>query len=125
MEVLTDLNRIKVGIVLGLVLYSITCAMQELKHLRMVGKKDIAYPDNFLGGLKVLVKAVLDEYAKQFGEHESLRKPRLTDWNECRSIWKRGWAGLVLISSSLRRWVGFLVLVRCLLVFVRRLDGCR
>ena len=42
--------------------------MQELKHLHMVTKKDIVYPEAFPGGLKGLVKSVLDEYAKQFVE---------------------------------------------------------
>ena len=40
--------------------------MQELKHLHMVSKKDIVYPEGFPGGLKGLVKTVLEEYGKQF-----------------------------------------------------------
>jgi hypothetical protein len=45
---------------------SLACVMQELKHLRMVNKKDIVYPEGFPGGLKGLVKSVLEEYGKQF-----------------------------------------------------------
>ena len=33
----------------------------------MLSKKDIVYPENFPGGLKGLVKSVLEEYMKQFG----------------------------------------------------------
>ena len=49
--------------------------MQELKHLYMVSKKDIVYPENFPGGLKGLVKSVLEEYMKQFGEQPQTQEP--------------------------------------------------
>ena len=54
--------------------------MQELKHLYMLSKKDIVYPENFPGGLKGLVKSVLEEYMQQFGEQpqtQELAKGRL------------------------------------------------
>ena len=69
LDMLRDFNRIKVGLAWCFSMHHcISCAIQELKHLHMVGKKDIVYPESSLGGLKGLVKSVLDEYGKQLVE---------------------------------------------------------
>ena len=76
--------------------------MQELKHLHMVTKKDIVYPEAFPGGLKGLV-----EYAKQFVEQPPV--PEVAK-------------GTFLVSSF-----GLLGMCICLAVQekIRRLTGWR
>lgn len=76
LEMLREYNKIKVTCPHFAFLCMYACAFQELKHLRSVGKKDIVYPDGFPGGLKGLVKSVLEEFGKQFSERVEDDVPR-------------------------------------------------